>query len=71
MMQTVWGGWGWVGGGVKVGNKVAIRMSVSWRRGRRGRRGRRKASRGHKRKRRVAVLTLEEKAGEAGQQEPQ
>lgn len=27
MMQTVWGG----GRAVKVGNKVAIRMSVSWR----------------------------------------
>lgn len=43
-------------------------MSVSWREG--GGEGG-KARRGKKRKRRTAVLTLEEKAGEAGQQEPQ
>lgn len=56
-----------LGGGGKVGNKVAIRMSVSWREGRGE--GGRKARRG--KRRRAAVLTLEEKAGEAGQQEPQ
>ncbi len=66
MMQTVqrWGG--------KVGNKVAIRMSVSRREGEGGMAREEEEEEEKKRKRRrTAVLTLEEKAGEGGQQEPQ
>lgn len=61
MMQTVqrWGG--------KVGNKVAIRMSVSRREGEGGM----AREEEKKKRRRTAVLTLEEKAGEGGEQEPQ
>lgn len=39
MMQTVCGVDGRVGGGGKVGNKVAIRMSVSWGENNKGWRG--------------------------------
>lgn len=44
---------------------VSIRMLVSWREGEGG-----KARRRGEKKKRTVVLTLEEKAGEAGQQEP-